>query len=58
MFSWLANAWRVPDLRKRVLFTALILAVYRLGAWMPAPGIDSAKIKGYFNSQGTACSAC
>ncbi len=53
MFSWLANAWRVPDLRKRVLFTALILAVYRLGAWMPAPGIDSAKIKGYFNSQGT-----
>jgi preprotein translocase subunit SecY len=53
MFGWLANAWRVPDLRKRVLFTALILGVYRLGAWMPAPGIDSAKIKGYFNSQGT-----
>src|SRR3954454_20811302 len=53
MFGWLANAWRVPDLRKRVLFTAGILAVYRLGAWMPAPGIDSAKIKGYFNTQGT-----
>src|SRR3954468_3310744 len=53
MFGWLANAWRVPDLRKRVLFTAGILAVYRLGAWMPAPGIDSAKIKGYFNQQGS-----
>src|SRR3954453_10711849 len=53
MFSWLANAWRVPDLRHRVLFTAMILGVYRLGAWMPAPGIDPAKIKGYFNSQGT-----
>ena len=31
MFSWLANAWRVPELRQRVLFTAMILAVYRLG---------------------------
>src|SRR5919199_1858331 len=35
MFAWLANAWRVPELRKRVLFTAMILAVYRLGSWVP-----------------------
>ena len=41
MFSWLANAWRVPELRHRVLFTALILAIYRLGSWIPAPGVDS-----------------
>ena len=41
MFSWLTNAWRVPELRKRVLFTAMILALYRLGSWMPAPGVDS-----------------
>src|SRR2546429_2678515 len=52
MFSWLANAWRVPELRKRVLFTALILALYRLGSWVPAPGVNSASIQGYFNSQG------
>src|SRR5881396_2491553 len=52
MFSWLSNAWRVPELRRRVLFTALILAVYRLGSWIPAPGIDSTKISGYFNGQG------
>src|SRR6266545_4123226 len=52
MFSWLSNAWRVPELRRRVLFTALILAVYRLGSWIPAPGIDADKIKGYFNGQG------
>src|SRR5689334_5265621 len=52
MFSWLANAWRVPELRKRVLFTALILALYRLGSWIPAPGVNSDQIKGYFNSQG------
>ena len=52
MFSWLANAWRVPELRHRVLFTALILAIYRLGSWIPAPGVDSSAIKQYFNSTG------
>ena len=52
MFSWLANAWRVPELRKRVLFTALILALYRFGAWIPAPGVDSESIKNYFSGQG------
>src|ERR1041385_7631410 len=52
MFSWLSNAWRVPELRKRVLFTALILALYRLGTWIPAPGVKSDAIQGYFNSGG------
>src|SRR5512132_3600478 len=52
MFSWLSNAWRVPELRHRVLFTALILAIYRLGSWIPAPGVDSSAIKQYFNSTG------
>ena len=52
MFSWLGNAWRVPELRKRVLFTAMILAFYRFGAWVPAPGVDSAAIKNYFSGQG------
>jgi preprotein translocase subunit SecY len=52
MFSWLANAWRVPELRRRVLFTAVILAIYRLGSWIPAPGVDSATIKDYFSGRG------
>src|SRR5438270_1059415 len=52
MLSWLANAWRVPELRKRVLFTAMVLALYRLGSWIPAPGVNSDQIKNYFNSQG------
>src|SRR6476660_1345888 len=52
VFSWLSNAWRVPELRKRVLFTALILAIYRFGSWVPAPGVDSTAIKQYFNSTG------
>jgi preprotein translocase subunit SecY len=53
MFSWLGNAWRVPELRRRVLFTAAVLSAYRLGSWMPAPGVDSEQIKSYFNGQGS-----
>jgi preprotein translocase subunit SecY len=52
VFSWLANAWRVPELRRRVLFTAMILALYRLGSWMPAPGVNSDAIDSYFESRG------
>jgi preprotein translocase subunit SecY len=52
VFSWLANAWRVPELRRRVLFTAMILAVYRLGSWMPAPGVNSETIDDYFSNRG------
>ena len=52
MFSWLTNAWRVPELRKRVLFTAMILALYRLGSWMPAPGVNSDQIQAYFSNKG------
>ena len=52
MFSWLSNAWRVPELRRRVLFTGMILGLYRLGSWLPAPGVDSNAIQGYFNNKG------
>ena len=52
MFSWLTNAWRVPELRRRVIFTGVILALYRFGSWIPAPGIDSQSIQTFFNSGG------
>src|SRR2546430_5170018 len=52
MFSWLANAWRVPELRRRLLFTAVILTAYRLGSWLPAPGVDSAQITAFFTGRG------
>jgi preprotein translocase subunit SecY len=52
MFGWLANAWRVPELRNRLLFTALILALYRLGSWIPAPGVDPQKVEEYLDQQG------
>jgi preprotein translocase subunit SecY len=52
VLSWLANAWRVPELRRRLLFTAAILSVYRLGSWMPAPGVDSSQVQNFFNGRG------
>jgi len=52
VLSWLGNAWRVPELRRRLLFTAVVLAAYRLGSWMPAPGVDASKINSYFNGKG------
>jgi preprotein translocase subunit SecY len=52
MLSWLANAWRVPELRRRLLFTAAVLAAYRLGSFMPAPGVDSSQIDNFFNGKG------
>src|SRR5205085_5198535 len=52
MFGWLANAWRVAELRRRVLFTAAILAVYRLGSWVPAPGVDQQALQSLFSGGG------
>src|ERR1051326_7541628 len=52
MLSWLANAWGGPGVRRRLLFTAAILAAYRLGSWMPAPGVDSSQIQNFFNGRG------
>ncbi len=40
LFSSLANAFKVPDLRKKILFTLLIIAIYRFGSHVPTPGID------------------
>ena len=45
-----ANIFRVPDLRKRLLFTLGLLAVYRLGSQIPTPGIDTQKWSDFFGS--------
>ena len=42
----LINCWRVPELRKKLLFTALILLLYRIGCYLPLPGIDVSVVKG------------
>ena len=40
MLSSLRNMFRVADLRNKILFTLAIIALYRLGSYVPAPGID------------------
>src|SRR5689334_21146174 len=52
MLTWLSNAWRVPELRRRVLFTAGVLAVYRFGSWVPAPGVDEKALQAFFGGGG------
>jgi preprotein translocase subunit SecY len=49
MFEKLANIFRIPDLRKRVLFTLAMLAIYRLGGHLPTPGVNFLKLEQYFN---------
>ena len=51
MFEKFANIFRIPDLRKRVLFTLAMLAVYRLGGHIPTPGVNTAALEQFFNSQ-------
>jgi preprotein translocase subunit SecY len=48
-FEAFANVFRIPDLRKRVLFTLGLLAVYRLGGHIPTPGINIARWQEFFN---------
>ena len=45
MLAGLASAFRTPDLRKKILFTLGLLAIYRLGAVVPTPGVDYAAIQ-------------
>ncbi len=53
-FEAVANIFRIPDLRNRLLFTLGMLAIYRLGAFIPTPGIDTVRLKEFFEAnQGT-----
>jgi preprotein translocase subunit SecY len=51
MLEKFLNIFRIPDLRKRVLFTLGILAVYRLGAFIPTPGVNAHQLELMFNAQ-------
>src|SRR6185369_2017000 len=51
MFEKLANIFRIPDLRRRVLFTLGLLAVYRIGNHLPTPGVDTNALQRLFDAQ-------
>jgi preprotein translocase subunit SecY len=48
MLEKLLNVFRIPDLRKRILFTLGLLAVYRLGGHIPTPGVNADKLQQFF----------
>lgn len=52
MASPILNMSRLPDLRKRVVFTLFMIAVYRLGVHIPVPGVDVAQISSNLKGQG------
>src|SRR6202020_986403 len=51
MLNKFANIFRIPDLRRRVLFTLGILAVYRLGAHITTPRVNVQALEAFFNNQ-------
>ena len=59
MFKTIKNAWSIPDLRKKILFTLLIIVVFRFGATIPVPFLDVDALQGLMgtvNETGNALS--
>ena len=49
MFSTLRNAWKIADLRKKLIFTMMVLLIYRLGNVIPVPFINAKAMSSYFD---------
>ncbi len=54
MFRAFVNMFRVPDLRKKVLFTIMMLCVYRIGFYVALPGVNQEKLASYWQGQSGA----
>jgi len=53
MLEILKNAWKIPDLRRKLLFTVAMLVVFRIGAHIPVPGLDPEKFAKLLESAGS-----
>ena len=53
MFNTIRNAWRIPDLRKKLLYTLLIVIVFRFGSVIPAPFLDASALSTLMDSAGS-----
>ncbi len=49
MLSALANSFKIPDLKRRLLVTAALITIYRIGCYVPTPGIDGAALAEFFS---------
>ena len=54
MFQTLKNAWKIPELKNKILFTLMIIVLYRLGSTLPMPWVNPAMFEAYFNQSGNA----
>jgi len=50
LWQSLVNAWKIPELRAKLLFTAAMIAIYRFGCYVPTPGIDIQALEEFFKS--------
>ena len=50
MLEAFVNTIKIPDLRKKIFLTLALIAVYRIGAYIPTPGVDGAKLAVFFNN--------
>ena len=51
VFTTLRNAWKIPELRKKILFTLVVLLIYRLGNCVPVPYVNVTALTTYFSTQ-------
>ncbi|MFW5653657.1 MAG: preprotein translocase subunit SecY, partial [Planctomycetota bacterium] len=54
MLQALVNVFRIPELRNKVLFTLGMLAIYRIGFWIPLPGVDQVTLQEFFTQSAEA----
>ncbi|NQV17856.1 MAG: preprotein translocase subunit SecY [Armatimonadetes bacterium] len=54
MLQSISNIFKIPDLKKKILITAMILVIYRLGSFIPVPGINAAVLKEFLAGAGGA----
>ena len=52
MFQTIKNAWKIPDLRKKILFTLLMLVIFRFGSFIPVPFLSTEAISAFMSSMG------
>lgn len=57
MFKTIKNAWGIPELRKKIIFTLIIIVVFRFGAVIPVPFLDSTALNGIMNSSAVSGTA-
>jgi len=57
IFKTIVNVFRIEELRNKILFTMAMLAVYRIGFWIPVPGVDQSALTDFFQAQAASGAA-